>query len=90
MKKETKAQNIARWNRIATELLIGQKVKRVCYLSDDEIEHMGWDARSVGIEFESGLVVWISQDDEGNGPGSLFTSDDKVPVLPVLWWGADE
>jgi hypothetical protein len=31
-----------------------------------------------------GNVIYPSQDDEGNGPGSLFTNNETNPVIPVL------
>lgn len=44
--------------------LVGQKIKRVVKDSSDE-------EAVYGLEFETGMIAWILQDPEGNGPGFL-------------------
>jgi hypothetical protein len=45
---------------------------------------MGWDERTVAFQTQDGLWFFPSRDDEGNGGGALFTSDDKQGCLPVM------
>ncbi len=45
---------------------------------------MGWYERVVAFQTEDGLWFFPSRDDEGNGGGALFTSDDKESCLPVM------
>lgn len=54
--------------------IIGQKVKTVRKLTDEEIRAAGWDHCSTTpmvIELESGFQIYAQQDDENNGPGTM-------------------
>ena len=75
---------LKRWTLEAENLLKGLTVTRVRYMSDDEVEHFGWDYKGVVIQFDNGLAIFPSSDDEGNSAGSLFTTDDVLPVIPVI------
>ena len=73
------------WDGIAGKLLTGRKITSVRYMGDDEAERqMGWDRCGLVIELDNGLQLILSQDDEGNGPGALFTSIKDHDTLPVL------
>lgn len=74
----------ARWNKIAADMLVGRKIVKVSYMDAKETEALGWCRRAVVIELDDGNLIFPSADDEGNGPGALFTNDDKNPILPVL------
>lgn len=74
----------ARWNKIASKMLVGRKIVRVSYMSEKEMEVSCWDRRALVIELDDGNLIFPSADDEGNGPGALFTNNDENPVLPVL------
>lgn len=76
-----------RWEKRAAALLVGRKVKAVSYLEPKELLNLEWDRASLAIQFDNGLVVFASQDDqddEGNGPGALFTTDKNLPTIPVI------
>jgi hypothetical protein len=45
---------------------------------------MGWSGRPIAFQLNDGNWIYPSADDEGNEGGSLFTSDDKDPILPLL------
>jgi len=55
--------------------LIGRKIVRIRPLSNADRKVEGWEethgATSV-IELDDGTLIYPSQDDEGNGPGTLF------------------
>jgi hypothetical protein len=54
-------------------------------MSLEESEKAMWDgARCVVIKLDDGNLIYPSQDDEGNGPGALFTNSKNDPILPVL------
>lgn len=72
------------WTAKAQKLLQGRTITAVSYLSAEEAGDMGWYGRSLAIELDNGVVLFASQDDEGNGPGALFTTDSDIPTLPVL------
>ena len=65
------------WRVLCSEKLIGQTIKWVRYLTDEEMESLGWYEKSLVIEF-------ASADDEGNGAGALFTSWQDLPTIPVI------
>lgn len=59
--------------------VIGRTIVGVRPLSRQELADQGWfvGARSVPVvlELDDGSLLWASQDDEGNGPGTLFAQD---------------
>jgi hypothetical protein len=76
--------NDARWNKIAADMLVGQVVSSVRYMTPKEASDSGFASRPVVIEFGSGLHIFPMRDDEGNDAGALATSDRKNSCLPVL------
>ncbi len=72
------------WTDDAAKLLVGKKIAKVSYMTKEEAEHMGWYQRPIIIELDDGTTLMPSSDDEGNGGGSIFTSDDELPTIPVL------
>ena len=72
------------WTARAQKLLNGRTIRCATYLSTEEAKGLGWYGRALAIELDNGVVIFASQDDEGNGPGALFTSDDSLPTIPVL------
>lgn len=73
-----------RWNKIATDMLVGRKIVSAVYMDKDEAAVFGWNQRALIIQLDDGNLLIPSADDEGNGPGALFTNNDENPVLPVL------
>jgi len=73
-----------RWTKVAQKQLLGKKIVKVRYLSQQEAEDMGWCSRCVVIELDDGNLIYPSSDDEGNSAGTLFTNDQAEPVLPVI------
>jgi hypothetical protein len=80
----TKEKVMDRWEQIARQLLLNKKIVNVRYMSENEMEDMGWNVRSVAFQTEDGLWFFPSRDDEGNDGGALFTSDEKHSCLPVI------
>ena len=79
-----KQKIIKRWNKIANDMLKGQKVKACRYMTEEEMADMDWAKSAIIIEFENGLAIYPSMDDEGNGAGALFTTDKDNDTLPVI------
>lgn len=56
--------------------LIGIKIKTVRPMTKREHDFEGWDVdphhRPYVIELENGVLLYPSQDIDGNGPGTLF------------------
>lgn len=72
------------WTKVAKDQLEGRTIKEVRYLTEEEMENIGWDSRCVVMILDNGNVVFPSSDDEGNSAGSLFTMDKENPTLPVI------
>jgi len=58
--------------KVQTPSLTGAKVIRVREMTSTEIDGQAWDRGTVVIEFDNGIKIFASRDDEGNGPGSMF------------------
>lgn len=72
------------WEDVAKKLLLHKRIVNVRYLTKEESADMGWYERSVAFQTQDGLWFFPSRDDEGNGGGALFTSDNKESCLPVM------
>lgn len=72
------------WNKVAKDLLLNKTIVNVRYLSKKEADDLGWYERVVAFQTNDGNWFFPSRDDEGNGGGALFTSDEKESCLPVL------
>lgn len=64
--------------------LVGKIVHSVRYMTDAEMESMGWYSKPLVIVFTDGTYVYSSADDEGNDGGALFTNLKGVDVIPVI------
>lgn len=72
------------WTDIAKKQLLNRKIVDVRYLTDEEVENLGWYEKCVVMVLDDGNMIFPSQDDEGNGAGALFTCDSANPTLPVI------
>jgi hypothetical protein len=72
------------WGTLAKKLLIGKKVVNCDYLSEQEMEILGWYKSSLVISFDDGTHIYASADDEGNDGGALFTSNDALSTIPTI------
>ena len=86
-----------RWTKYAKERLVGRKIVKVAYLTDEECEKdFGWYKRPITFTLDDGKVVIAQMDDEGNDGGVLLIEHTgetteyegkkylKTSVLPVL------
>lgn len=62
-----------KWSKIAERIPVGRRIV---------------SAKCAGgymtVILDNGTELTPMRDDEGNGPGALYTSDKKVPILPVV------
>ena len=74
------------WTKKAKDLLLNRKIVKVKYLSMKETKEIFGYERHRCLAFMLDNYVWIfpSQDDEGNGAGSLFTTSKDLPTIPVI------
>ena len=73
-----------RWNKKASDFLVGKTIKSVRYMTDEEMEDMMWHSKPVIIDFTDGSWIIPQRDDEGNDGGALYTSDETLSVIPVI------
>ena len=71
------------WSGDATKIFKGKIIKRIEYLSDQEVKDMMWYSRAPIIVFTDGSWIMASKDDEGNDAGAMFTSNKEMSVIPV-------
>lgn len=84
MPEETHAECVDRWTKEASDLLVGRKIVRVRYMTQEECDHLGWTAKGIVIHLDDGNLIYPSRDDEGNDAGALFTNSDELPTIPVI------
>lgn len=72
------------WTKIARDQLLNKKIVGVRYMTQKEADQLGWESRTIVLLLDDGNVIYPSQDDEGNGPGSLFTNNEANPIIPVI------
>jgi len=90
--KEANADPTLTWGSVAEKKLKGKVISEVRYMTAEEVEHIGWDSKGLIMvltdpDGSNELLVWPSRDDEGNGPGAIFTSADDLPIVPVIpYW----
>tara|TARA_Y100000593_G_C4211860_1_gene287247 strand:- start:163 stop:399 length:237 start_codon:yes stop_codon:yes gene_type:complete len=72
------------WEKKISKFLVGKTIESIRYMTHDEAQELfGWDRKAIIIWFTDGSHMIPSRDDEGNGPGALFTSDEDLSVIPV-------
>jgi hypothetical protein len=71
------------WEDDATKAFKGKVVQSIRWMTEDEQKDMYWDRSCPIIEFTDGSFLFPSQDDEGNAPGAMYTSDRDISILPV-------
>jgi hypothetical protein len=73
-----------KWEADIRPILKNRVIKDVRYLTDKEVEGLGWEHASIALFLDDGNVLFPSRDDEGNDAGALFTTNDAMPTIPVI------
>lgn len=74
----------SKWLETSKKLLEGRKIVLVRYMNNEEAESLGWTDRPIVLQLDDGNIIFPSSDDEGNSGGSIFTTDENTPVIPVM------
>ncbi len=72
-----------KWGARVNNVLKGRKIVEARYLTDEEMEDIGWHSKSIAIFLDNGTFLFAPADDEGNGPGALFTNIKDLETIPV-------
>ena len=73
-----------RWIIRISRKLVGRKIVEVRYMNEKEIKSYAWYESAVVLRLDDGKLLYPMQDDEGNGPGTIATTYEELPVLPVI------
>jgi len=73
------------WNKRVSKLLVGRKIVRVEYTSEEDANEQDWDSRPVQIQLDNGIWLTPTSDDEGNNGGAIHTNLKGNSVIPVLY-----
>lgn len=55
-------------------MLQGRTIRQVRATTEQEMKNLAWDRPGVVLVLDSGTLVLVQQDEEGNGPGCLVTA----------------
>jgi hypothetical protein len=80
MEKET----IKTWEKEIVQKLVGRRIVSCKYLTEKEMEALGWYNKSLVITLEGNVKLFASSDDEGNSAGALFTNISGLETIPVI------
>jgi hypothetical protein len=80
--KDAECQN--RWLHDLKPILVDRTIKAIRYLTDAEVDQLGWMRSAIVLELDDGTAIWPSADDEGNDAGALFTTNESMPTIPVI------
>jgi hypothetical protein len=71
------------WNKRVSKLLVGRKIIKVEYISEEDANEQGWDSRPVQIQLDNGVWLTPTSDDEGNNGGAIHTNlkNNSIIVL---------
>jgi len=77
-------QRTEAWHKKAFALLQGQKIETILWKEWDEDNTTG-----LVLILDSGTALFISEDDEGNGPGAIHWSTGRANTLKVEIGGSE-
>lgn len=72
---------VAEWEKIAKDTLVGRTITDAFYLNDQEISEMDWYEYGLVFVLDNGATILVQQDDEGNGPGSLYVQKGSMTII---------
>jgi len=67
------------------QFLIGSKIIKVNYMSDEDADELGWDDRPIQIHLDNGAILSPQRDDEGNDGGALYTACTNTKCRRLIW-----
>jgi hypothetical protein len=83
-RKKQEQDIIKKWEADIQPKLIGRKILGCRYMTEKEMEGLGWYSKALVITLEGNVKLFASQDDEGNGAGALFTNIRGLETIPTI------
>ena len=80
----TKNELRKKWSREISEKLVGRRIVKVRYMTKDEAKDCGWYNAAVVLTLDNCVSIYPMSDDEGNNAGAIATTDEDLPVIPVI------
>ena len=72
------------WTEKVKTKLLGRKIIEIRFMTPEEIKFLDWANAAVVIKLDDGLLLYPSCDDELNNAGSLATTCNSLPLIPVI------
>ena len=73
-----------KWIKDIKKVVLHRQIVGVRYMTDEEVEEFGWSSAAVVLALADGTLLFPSMDDEGNDAGAIFTTNDRLPTIPVI------
>lgn len=75
-----------KWAKEADKYLLGRKIIGTRYLTDEEVEMLGWYNSAIVLILDDGTLIFPSCDDEGNNAGAIFgqSKNGTEITIPVI------
>ena len=81
--QDQKTRNL--WTRRVEKALLGKKITKIEYLSNEETERYDWYKVPIAIQLDNKYWLVPMADDEGNDGGAISTNIKDLPVIPVIY-----
>jgi hypothetical protein len=83
-RKKQETDLVKKWEADIEPKLIGRRIVSCRYMTEKQMEGLGWNSKSLVITLEGGVKIFASADDEGNDAGALFTNIKGLETIPVI------
>ena len=72
------------WTEKIAKRLVGRTIKKIEYISQDEMETNLWYKRPISILLDDEHWITPIMDDEGNDGGAMTTTIKELRTIPVI------
>ena len=73
------------WEKLISKHLVGRTITVAKYMPKKVCDkYYSWHKRPIELKLDNGVLLTISQDDEGNDGGSIHTNIKELPIIPVI------
>jgi hypothetical protein len=73
------------WEQLIEKHLVGRKITSANYMPKKVSDkYYSWHKRPIELKLDNGVLLTISQDDEGNDGGAIHTNIKELPIIPTI------